>query len=73
MEWCETHPNTVIYKLPTDEWDEVDKWRCAVAEHTAKSFSVAHSPRVILRAINEAVDLFGTEVLNDIQVTHDEL
>ncbi len=56
-----------------DEWDEVDDWRCAVAEHTTLSVGVEPLPHVIIRAINKAVDLFGTEVLNDIQVTHDEL
>ncbi len=73
MEWCKKHPNTIIHSLPMDEWDEVDDWRCAVAEHTTLSVGVEPLPHVIIRAINKAVDLFGTEVLNDIQVTHDEL
>lgn len=72
MEWCKQHPNTIIHSLSADEWEQVDNWREAVAEHTTKSLSVESFPCIILQAINKAVDLFGTEVLNDIQVTHDE-
>ena len=72
MEWCKKHPNTVIRMLPTDEWQQVDNWREAVAEHTTPALKVESLPHNILQAINRVVELFGTEVLNDIQATHDE-
>lgn len=69
--WCRDNAYLQIANLSPAEYEVIDNWRFAVAANSDNA--VLATPTKVLSRIIELENLFGPEVLNDIQQSYNEL
>lgn len=72
IEWLKANQDTKIFNLPDDQYECIDRWRDALAEHTSNQVSLA-DPRQLLKWIELTREILGPDVFNDIKETFDRM
>ena len=71
-QWCRDNAYLQIANLPPAEYEVVDNWRFAVVANSDNDIELATPSRVLSRII-QLENLFGPEILDDIQRSYDEI